>query len=78
MAGYEAGRGTGRRLVAAAEAAALAAGARTLRLEVRADNQRAIALYRSTGYGAIGERPDYYADGMTALRYEKSLQEAGA
>jgi [ribosomal protein S18]-alanine N-acetyltransferase len=78
VAAPEAGRGTGRRLVAAAEAAACQAGAGTLRLEVRADNGRALGLYQAMGYAAIGERPGYYADGMAALRYEKPLTRAGA
>ncbi|HEX2255582.1 MAG TPA: GNAT family N-acetyltransferase [Afifellaceae bacterium] len=78
VAAAEAGRGTGRRLMAFAEAAARSAGAETLRLEVRADNDRAIPLYTSMGYAAIGERPHYYEDGMTALRYQKSLLETGA
>lgn len=73
VAAGEAGRGTGHRLVEAAEGAALEAGKRAVRLEVRADNKRAIALYEDMGYGRIGERPHYYEDGMTALRYEKPL-----
>ena len=73
VAAGEAGRGTGRRLVEAAEREASDAGMRALRLEVRIDNKRAIALYDDLGYRGIGERPHYYEDGMTALRYEKSL-----
>ena len=66
-------RGLGRRLLAAAEAEALRRGAAMLRLEVRRDNGRAIALYERNAYRPAGEAPDYYADGMTALRYEKPL-----
>jgi ribosomal protein S18 acetylase RimI-like enzyme len=73
VAAGEAGHGIGRRLIAAGEAAARAAGARAMRLEVRADNARAIALYDASGYRPIGERPNYYQDGMTALRYEKPV-----
>jgi ribosomal protein S18 acetylase RimI-like enzyme len=73
VAAGESGRGTGHSLLAAAEAAALQAGRRALRLEVRADNARAIALYEDMGYRRIGERLHYYEDGMTALRYEKPL-----
>lgn len=73
VAAGESGHGTGHRLVDAAEAAARQAGRRVLRLEVRADNARAIALYEAMGYRRIGERLHYYEDGMTALRYEKSL-----
>lgn len=78
VAATEAGQGTGRRLVAAAEEAARGTGARVLRLEVRADNDRAIALYEAMGYRLIGERQRYYEDGMTALRYDKPLRETGA
>lgn len=48
-------------------------GCRALRLEVRADNPVAIRLYERAGYRPIGRVPDYYADGATALRYEKDL-----
>ena len=33
----------------------------------------AIALYESSGFRQFGEHAHYYADGATALRYEKSL-----
>ena len=68
-----AGRGIGSRLLYAAEAAATAAGAGTLRLEVRDDNTAAIALYERSGYRRIGGRENYYADGMAARRYARSL-----
>ena len=44
-----------------------------LTLEVRYDNASAIALYESCGFRQFGEHAHYYADGATALRYEKSL-----
>lgn len=44
-----------------------------MRLEVREDNPRAVSLYEKNGYKAIGTRPDYYADGMDALRFEKAF-----
>lgn len=65
--------GVGRRLLAAAEEAALARGRTRMRLEVREDNARAIELYERNGYRPIGRRPGYYADGRAALRYEKAL-----
>ncbi len=65
--------GTGRALVEAASAAARAAGARGLRLEVRADNQRAIKLYQSCGFRLFGERHNYYEDGATALRMARDF-----
>jgi ribosomal protein S18 acetylase RimI-like enzyme len=71
-----AGRGIGKRLLAEAEAAALRRRARRVRLEVRADNRRAIRLYEKAGYQLIGERPGYYSDGMTALLYARDLPPA--
>ena len=68
-----AGRGIGRGLLAEAEAEALRRGCPSLRLEVRADNARAAALYRAADYMPIGERAGYYEDGATALRFEKAL-----
>uniref|UniRef100_UPI003784F276 GNAT family N-acetyltransferase n=1 Tax=Methylocella sp. TaxID=1978226 RepID=UPI003784F276 len=67
------GRGYGRLLLAASEEAARARGARTLRLEVRDDNARAIRLYEQAGYGAFGRYEDYYEDGGGAIRFEKPL-----
>jgi hypothetical protein len=40
---------------------------------VRYDNASAIALYESSGFRQFGEHTHYYADGATALRYEKAL-----
>lgn len=68
-----AGQGIGRRLLAAMERAARRWGALRLRLEVRADNKRAIRLYEEAGYALIGRRADYYSDGMTALLYTRDL-----
>jgi ribosomal-protein-alanine acetyltransferase len=65
--------GTGRALLAAAEEAARSRGAEEMRLEVREDNARAISLYERSGYRRFGLRPDYYADGATALRYTKQI-----
>jgi ribosomal-protein-alanine acetyltransferase len=76
LPGHE-GAGMGRRLLGAAEAAAAARGLATLRLEVRADNARAIALYERSGYRRAGRRDDYYADGTAALLYVKPFDEAG-
>jgi ribosomal protein S18 acetylase RimI-like enzyme len=66
-------RGLGRALLADAERRASARGCRSLRLEVREDNVRAIDLYRRAAYRRFGEKPGYYADGATALRFEKAL-----
>jgi ribosomal-protein-alanine N-acetyltransferase len=63
------GRGIGRRLLD--ELLAFADGA-AVYLEVRTDNEAAIALYRSTGFAQIGLRRHYYrvsgADAYTMRR----------
>lgn len=69
-----AGRGHGRALLAAAESAAMQHDRILLRLEVREDNETAIALYKNASYRHIGRVPDYYADGVAALRFEKLLR----
>jgi ribosomal protein S18 acetylase RimI-like enzyme len=69
-----AGQGVGRGLLEAAEDTAFDHGRMLLRLEVREDNARAIRIYEAGGYRGIGSEPDYYADGTTALRYEKVLR----
>jgi [ribosomal protein S18]-alanine N-acetyltransferase len=66
-------RGLGRELLAAAETHAARRGCLSLRLEVREDNLRAVNLYQRASYRRFGERTDYYADGATALRFEKAL-----
>jgi ribosomal protein S18 acetylase RimI-like enzyme len=71
-------RGIGSTLVAAAEAAALEAGATALRLEVRADNGPAIRLYEGRGYRLKERRGGYYEDGMDALAYLRELTPAAA
>lgn len=70
----ERGQGVGRALLAAAEEVAYENDRMLLRLEVREDNARAIALYEKNGYRRIGRENGYYADGMAALRYEKLLR----
>lgn len=60
--------GTGRRLLEAGIAAARAASARGVRLEVREDNRTAIELYRSLGFTLFDTRNGYYEDGARALR----------
>lgn len=54
-------RGIGRALVEAASAAAQAAGARCLYLEVGEDNQAARRLYQSLAFVEAGYRRGYYA-----------------
>ena len=66
-------RGVGRELLRAAERYALAHGRVALRLEVRWDNEAALALYRIEGFEDFGRYPGYYEDGAEALRLEKRL-----
>ena len=66
-------RGVGRALLKACEAYGRRHGRSALTLEVRYDNAAAIALYEASGFRQFGEHAHYYADGATALRYEKSL-----
>jgi ribosomal protein S18 acetylase RimI-like enzyme len=68
------GRGLGRFLLEAAEAAALDAGRIDMRLEVRRDNATAIALYESLGYRHFGLYADYYEDHVDALRFQKRIR----
>ena len=67
-------RGVGRALLEACEHYARAHGRNALRLEVRYDNASAIALYEKMGYRRFGRYEHYYADGATALRFEKRLE----
>jgi len=69
----QSGRGIGRMLIAAAEREARARSKNSLRLEVREDNPRAIAIYRQSGFQITGSQVDYYEDGMTAVRMDKRL-----
>ena len=68
-------RGVARRLLAAAEADAKRRGRGLMRLEVRADDAGAIALYESSGYRCFGRRPRYYDGRIDALRFDKPLAE---
>jgi ribosomal protein S18 acetylase RimI-like enzyme len=72
------GKGIGAKLLARCEAAAKERGCITLRLEVRADNDAAINLYRSRGYDLTARTDDYYEDGSTALRMRKRLNKTPA
>ncbi|MDF1521283.1 MAG: peptidase C39 family protein, partial [Trueperaceae bacterium] len=68
------GRGVASALLAAAEAAAHERGCVSVRLEVRVDNEAAIALYRRRGYEVVGTTDDFYEDGSDALRMRKRLR----
>ncbi len=56
-------RGAGRALLAAVTAHARAAGARSLFLEVGADNPAALALYGQADFQTVGSRKAYYQRG---------------
>jgi ribosomal-protein-alanine N-acetyltransferase len=57
------GRGVGTRLLRALLGRAAAQGASSVLLEVRADNEAAIALYRGHGFERIALRRGYYQPG---------------
>ncbi len=54
-------------LLAAAMREASRAGATRMLLEVAADNEAALALYRAAGFADIDRRPRYYRSGADAL-----------
>jgi ribosomal-protein-alanine N-acetyltransferase len=54
-------QGIGRALLEAVARAARARGARRLFLEVSAENEPALALYRANSFVAVGRRKGYYA-----------------
>ena len=64
------GKGVGFALMSAAQEYCRRAGVKSLHLEVRASNERAIALYRKCGFVRTGIRRGYYGDnGEDALLY---------
>jgi ribosomal protein S18 acetylase RimI-like enzyme len=68
------GEGLAKRLIEAAEIAAILRAKSRMRLEVRADNKAAIRLYLELGYKQFGRISGYYDDGADALRFEKTLK----
>jgi len=73
VAPHTSGRGLGKALLAAAEAAVIARGRSVLRLEVHERNAAAIRRYEKSGYRRFGHHQHYYTDRGHALRYEKRL-----
>ncbi len=72
------GRQLGRRLTVAIERGFVEAGARRAYLEVRANNDPAISLYRSLGFTPIKSMPAYYGldlagRGIDGIRLRKEL-----
>ncbi|MFI1157726.1 GNAT family N-acetyltransferase [Streptomyces sioyaensis] len=63
------GRGVGRALTGALVADAREAGIEVLTLDARADNTRALRLYRSLGFCEYGRLPDFVA--MGGRHYDK-------
>ena len=45
-----------------------------MRLEVKASNKGAIALYKNLGYFKFTQKENYYDDGATALCFEKQIK----
>ena len=68
------GRGIGASLVRAGLDWASAVGARRMLLEVRPDNEPAVALYRRLGFEPVTTRRDYYGPGHHALVMLRALR----
>lgn len=60
-------RGVGKALLAAIVRDAMANEAKRLFLEVSTANEKALCLYRESGFAPIGERKGYYPDGSDAI-----------
>jgi ribosomal-protein-alanine N-acetyltransferase len=72
------GRGIGASLVRAGLDWASAVGARRMLLEVRPDNEPAVALYRRLGFEPVTTRRDYYGPGHHALVMLRTLRDGDA
>lgn len=68
------GRGIGRRLLDRALSVLAGGTVGWVKLEVRAGNEPAIALYRTFGFEVRRQVPRYYNDGDTALVMTRSLE----
>jgi ribosomal-protein-alanine N-acetyltransferase len=60
-------RGVARALLDEVEVLAVRGRADRLLLEVREDNDAALAFYAAQGFTELARRPDYYRDGATAV-----------
>ena len=65
--------GLGRALLHTAMATLRASGTKQLFLEVEEGNGAAVALYRSLGAVAVGQRPGYYEHGADAAMFSLAL-----
>ena len=72
------GQGIGASLVRAGIDWAGAVGARRMLLEVRPDNEAAVALYRRLGFAPVTTRRDYYGPGRDALVMLRKLADPDA
>ncbi len=72
------GKGIGRKLMEMVEKEARKNKCLRINLEVRADNESAIGLYEKYGYYCLREVPDYYSDGMAAIKMRKDLTQKSA
>lgn len=66
--------GLARKLLQFGLQSAQQAGAEVARLEVRVDNEAAIALYLTHGFVRDGVRKGYYLDGLDAVLMSKNLE----
>jgi len=66
-------RGVARSLVSGGIERLRPAGIETCFLEVRTNNDGAIAFYREMGFERVGRRPGYYRDGSDALVYARRV-----
>ena len=71
------GSGIGSRLLGRCETETRKNGFDAVTLEVRIDNEKAIAFYLKHGYQRVRKVPRYYSDGMAALKMKKTLEPAG-
>ncbi|MFB6156337.1 MAG: ribosomal protein S18-alanine N-acetyltransferase [Haloferacaceae archaeon] len=68
------GQGVGRRLLGRSLARMRESGATVAKLEVRASNDPALALYRDAGFEAARRIPRYYEDGEDAFLMTRDLE----
>lgn len=61
------GTGVGRSMLGALLERAAQSGCTEVLLEVRADNDRALAVYEKAGFESIARRSSYYAPGIDAV-----------
>ena len=67
-------RGLGRELLVWLEKPALIAGVRQLRVEARADNEKALSFYRRLGFKPVKTVAGYYSGMVDAVQLEKQLE----